>query len=264
MIEIIILLALGGTIVAGLWDLKTTEVPDPIPIGMVIAGAGFWGLNWLVNGDLNSFIISISVGTVLLAIGLLLYKRGQWGGADAWILAAVGYMIPIYGGQIFIIQYIFNFMLVSIVYTVIYSVVIGLLHAHVFRYVKKDLIENRRIIAAIPLAALVVLLGLSAVIPPVASLAVTLVPLVIFLVVFWRYAVVIEKHVFKKKVSTAKLKVGDVLESGKWIGLTESQIKKIRSQKRYVVIKDGMRFVPVFAIALVITLIYGNLFFALF
>ena len=263
MIEIIIILAVVGSIIAGLWDLKTTEVPDPLPIGMVAAGIIFWVANWIIAGESNPLLLSLGVGTVLLAAGLLLYKKGQWGGADAWILAAIGYMIPVYNGNIFIVPYLFNFMLVSIAYTVIYSVVIGLLNRKALANVAADFKANIRIIVGAPVAVFAVILGASFVLPQFIRLSLTLVPLVFLLVIFWRYAVVIEKHVFKKKIPVSKLRVGDVLEKGNWVGLTESQVRKLRREKRYVVIKDGMRFVPVFAIALVLTLLYGNMFFAL-
>ncbi len=260
MLEIIII-AVVGSAVAGLWDLKTTEVPDPIPIGMVAIGILYWIGNWLVRGDANSLFISLTVGTLLLAIGLALYKKGHWGGADAWILAAIGYMIPIYNGSIFILPYIFNFMVVSIVYTVVYAVAVGLRNVRVFSYVAKDFKDNAKIIIGVPLCAAIVI----ALVPanPNASLF-KILPLIILLVLFWRYAVVVEKRVFKKRIPTSKLKVGDVLENSKWIGLTPKEIRKLRSQKRFVVVKDGMRFVPVFAITLVLTLIYGNLFFMIF
>ena len=259
---IIILIALIGSIIAGLWDLRTTEVPDPLPIGMVVIGIVYWVANWLITGDAASLIVSVAVGTALLAAGLLLYKKGQWGGADAWILAAIGYMIPVYNGELFILPYILNFMVVSIAYTVVYSLVVGMLHAGVFRHVAKDFAQNAKTIAAVPAAVLAVLL-IASMYMPVIGLAPTLLALVVLLVMFWRYATVIEKHVFRKKIPTSKLRKGDVLETGNWIGLTDRQIKRLRRERRYVVIKDGMRFVPVFAIALALTLLYGNLFFAL-
>ncbi|MFA4819401.1 MAG: A24 family peptidase [Candidatus Aenigmatarchaeota archaeon] len=258
----ILLIAVAGSILAGLWDLKTTEVPDKLPVGMVIVGIAYWILQGML-GDWYPFTVSIIVGTALLAIGLIMYKKGQWGGADAWILAAIGYMVPVYGGEIFIVPYLMNFMLVSIFYTVIYSVTIGILNRHVFKYVVKDFRENLKFILGVPAAVIIAILVASAAVPRIIILIPKLVPLIILLLLFWRYAFVIERKVFRKKVPTSKLRKGDVLEKGNWVGLTDRQIKKLRSQKRFVVIKDGMRFVPVFAIALVLTLLFGNLFFSL-
>lgn len=259
----IILIAIIGSALAGIWDLKTTEVPDPIPMGMAAIGVLYWTGNWVVNSDASSLFISLIVGTALLAAGLLLYRKGQWGGADAWILAAIGYMIPVYNGSIFILPYLLNFMIVSIVYTVVYSIIVGLLHINVFRHVAKDFKQNAKIIVGIIGGAAIVTL-LAANLLPNGLGIIRILPLIVLLVLFWRYARVIEKKVFRKKIPVSKLKVGDVLESSKWVGLTEQEVKKLRRTKRFVIVKDGMRFVPVFAITLVLTLLYGNLFFVIF
>lgn len=262
MIEIIII-AVIGTALAGMWDLKTTEVPDHIPIGLVAIGIMYWIAQALITKDWYSFIVSATVGTALLAAGLVMYKKKQWGGADAWILAAVGYMIPVYQGQIFIIPYLMNFMLVSIAYTVVYAVAVGFINRAVFPHVAKDFRQHAKIIVGLPLAVGAVIVAASFAAPNIFGLLFRLPPLILLLMLFWRYALVIEKKVFRKKIPSGKLKVGDVLDNSKWVGLTEKDIRKIRREKRFVVIKDGMRFVPVFAIALVLTLLYGNLFFAL-
>ncbi len=263
MIEIIIL-AVFLTAIAGLWDLRTTEVPDHLLYAMIAIGVFYWIANWLIVGDIISLYVSLAVGTLLLVMGLVMYKKGQWGGADAWVLAAIGYMIPFYNGELFIIPYLLNFVIVSIIYTVIYAVVMGLRNISVFGLVKKDLKHNWKIVVSVPITMIVLsiatLLEASYLFPMVFGLFL----LFTFLVFFWRYAVVLEKNVFKKKIPASKLRIGDVLDKGNWVGLTARQIKHLRGRKRYVVIKDGMRFVPVFAIALVLTLLAGNVFFMIF
>ena len=259
MLEILIL-AVIGTALAGLWDLKTTEVPDQLPYALVIIGIGYWMLQGLLLGNWYPLYVSLAVGTTLLVGGLILYKKGQWGGADAWILAAVGYMIPVYDGVVFIIPYLLNFVLVSIVYTVVYALAMGLRSPSVFRHVAADLKKNAKIILATVGGLVVFVVALSTQLPPAITLLYRLVPLIFALLIFWRYAVVIEKRLFRRRVPTSRLRVGDVIDKGNWIGLTRGQIKALRKQKRFVTIKDGMRFVPVFAIALVLTLLYGNVF----
>ena len=54
---------------------------------------------------------------------------------------------------------------------------------------------------------------------------------VIFIVFFWRYATIIEKNLFKKRIPSSKLKAGDVLENMNWVGLTEEQVKQLKKQK---------------------------------
>ncbi len=130
MSEIIIAAAIIGSAIAGLWDLKTTEVPDWLPVGMVAGGLIFWYFWWVAVGDAFPLTISFVIGTLVLALGLLLYYKKQWGEADAWILAAVAYMIPLYNGgldakgvvgsQFFFYDYMFKFLIVSVVYLLLY------------------------------------------------------------------------------------------------------------------------------------------------
>ncbi len=263
MIEIL-LIAVIGTVIAGLWDLKTTEVPDELAVGLVVIGVFYWIANWILTGDFTSLFFSLVIGSVLLSIGLILYKKGQWGGADAWILAAIGYMIPLYGGQLFIIPYILNFMIVSIVYTVAYAGIMGLMNPVSLSLFKKDLKGNATLLSVPFIAFVVVYIAFLATnIRSLAPLATVLISIALLLV-FWRYAVIIEKHVFKKKIPVKKLRTGDVLDSMKWIGLTDKQVKSLKRTRKYVVIKTGVRFVPVFPITLLLTLLYGNLFLIVF
>jgi Flp pilus assembly protein protease CpaA len=263
MIEIIVI-ALVGTIAAGLWDLKTTEVPDRLPVAMVGIGLLYWFVTGLMTGIYTNFIFSATIGTTLLAIGLLLYKKGQWGGADAWVLAAIGYTIPVYEGSLFIIPYLFNFMIVTVVYTIAYAIVIGFLNRKVFGKLKKDLMTHSRIVITpfVCLAGVLIayLFTSSRLILPLIGI----IGFLSFMVIFWRYALVIENNVFKRKIHVSRLRKGDVLVKDNWVGLTERQVKQLKSRKNYVTIKDGIRFVPVFSIALALTLLYGNLFFMIF
>jgi hypothetical protein len=82
--------------------------------------------------------------------------------------------------------------------------------------------------------------------------------LIILITIFWRYGVTIENKLFKKRVLTKNLKPGDVVDDMRWVGLTEEQIKTIQKRKKYAIVKEGIRFIPAFPIALVVTLLFGN------
>jgi Flp pilus assembly protein protease CpaA len=261
----ILILALLFTAAAGLWDLKTTEVPDEIPAIMIVAGISYWLINTGITGEIMPLLLSLAIGTALLVMGLVLYKKGQWGGADAWILAAVGYMIPLYNGEIFILPYIMNFFVVSAAYMVVYATIIGIRNRKVFGYFVKDIKKNKKTLF-LPFAFLAFFggislyltsLGYSARIMPVVEMFLVL----LFLTLFWRYGKIIEEKVFKKKIPTSRLRVGDVLEEMNWIGLSERQVAALKKRKRFVTIKEGVRFVPVFFIALLTTILFGNLLF---
>ncbi len=263
----ILLPALVLTAVAGLWDLKTTEVPDEIPAIMIVSGIAFWLIDASITGNLLPLAISLTVGSLLLAFGLALYKKGQWGGADAWILAAVGYMVPLYAGSLFIIPYIFNFLIVSAAYMIVYALVLGVKNRRVFPLFAKDLKENKKVFI-LPFAFLAFLLAFGYFVSSLGYRtrflpALEIFLLVFLLMVFWRYGRVIERHVLRKRVPASGLKAGDVLDGMKWVGLTRQQVSAVRKKKRFVTIKEGVRFVPVFFLSLMVTLLYGNLFFLL-
>lgn len=261
----IVLLALALAAAAGVWDLRTTEVPDELPAIMIVAGVSFWLIDASITGNAFPLAVSLAVGTLLLAFGLLLYRKGQWGGADAWILAALGYMVPVHAGGIFIIPYMLNFFLVSAAYMAAYSAILGIRNSRVFPLFVSDLKANRKVFV-LPFAFLAFLLAFGFFLSTlgfrtrvVPALGIFL--LVLLLTLFWRYGKVLEKHVLRKRVSASRLREGDVLDGMKWVGLTGRQAAALRKKGGYVTIKEGVRFVPVFAITLVVTVVYGNIFF---
>lgn len=259
MIEIII--AVIGSAVAGLWDLKTTEVPDEIPILMVAAGIFLWFIAAL-NGNTTPFILSIAIGTAVLVLGLFLYKQGKWGGADAWIFAAILYLIPLYNNRIFILDYLSNLVWVSAAFTVIYALALGIINRHIFSHFLKDLRENSAIVIGLPAVSAGGFAAIAYAIAPWASFPLKEIFLLLLaLTVFWRYAKIIESKVFTRKIPAKQLRPGDVLQEMIWRGLTYEEVERIRKSKKFVTIKEGMRFVPVFCITLVATLLYGNVLF---
>jgi Flp pilus assembly protein protease CpaA len=263
MIELLVIIALVGTVLAGLWDLKTTEVPDEIPALMITLGIFVLFIQSTITRDFYPLAVSLVSGTIVLAIGLLLYKKGEWGGADAWIFAGVAYTIPFYNGEIFIVNYFYNFLIVSVFYMIIYSIVVGVLHRESFHYFKEGVAEKWKFVAAPPIVfffavGYIISLRGASVFSPYFILSTIL---IFLLGLFWIYAKAIEKHVFRKRIPTSRLKEGDVVEDMIWRGITMDEISQISKKKKFVVVKEGVRFVPVFAIALVFTLFFGNLLF---
>jgi len=258
--------ALIASAAAGLWDLKTTEVPDEIPVVMSAVGLFYWCVASLQAESIYPFAVSLASGMAFLAPGLILYKAGKWGAADAWVPASVMFLLPIYGGKMMLADYAFNFFVVSSAYMIVYSIILGAMNRHVFPLFVKDFVASR--------SALMMILGYAVIVAILAYLFVqkgaSLAPLgysfasVAFLVAFWRYATVVEANVFRKTIDAARVREGDVLEDMIWIGLTKAQAEDVRKKGGKVVIKEGVRFVPVFSLTLAATLLYGNLVFYLF
>lgn len=258
MAELMILFAFLASAAAGIYDLKTTEVPEEIPALMVSFGLFYWFVSALTFGDFYPLAVSISIGTLLLALGILAYKKGQWGGADAWILASIAYMVPLFGNEIFMANFLSNFLIVGALYTIIYATGLGLKNPKVFSCFLSDLKSNAKFFI-LPIFFLIVSI-LTYTIQGI-DMFLKLSILFLLLIAFWRYGRIIESHVFRKRVSSSALKEGDVVEGMIWRGITKSEINEIRKKKKYVVIKEGVRFVPAFPLTLLATVIFGNLLF---
>lgn len=245
---------------AGIWDLKTTEVPDEIPALMISAGIFFWSVIAISTGDAGPLMASLGLGSVILLAGLVLYKKGQWGAADAWIFASIFYMMPYVD---FFAAYTMNFFFVAVIYMAAYSIILGIRNGNAVKLFREDIKKSWKYAAAIPASFIAVTVALSAAFSDfsfvVSPSFFFLLALVSFMAVFWRYGMVVEKHMFKKKISTKDLKPGDVLEKGIWVGLTKDEVKKLKLKKKYVVVKEGVRFVPVFPITLAVTAAFGAL-----
>lgn len=255
MIEIGLFIALIGSAIAGLWDLITTEVPDEIPALMIVLSIANWFVYGSSTGDFYPLFSSLVIGTVVLAIGLLMYQKNQWGEADAWILAAIFYAIPVYKG-LFIVEYLPNLLIVSTIYLIIYSVILGLLNKKIVKFYLEDLYKNKLVILSSTVGVLILYFIFSYYQRPFTY---EFIFLLLFFIYFWRYARVIENSLFKKRISVKDLKVGDVLISTKWVGLTEAEVEKLKKTRKTVEIKEGVRFVPVFFLTLTVTILYGSL-----
>ncbi len=262
-----------GTGIAGLWDLFTTEVPDEISVLIIISSILYWFIYASMSNNFIPLIASLIIGTTILAAGWLLYTLGKWGGADALILAAVFYAIPIYPitlvlsetAPLFFFNYIINLMVVSLVYMAIYTVILGIKHPKILSEFKQDLKKTWKLVIGLPILITIAMVIVIFVNTTTLLMTWEFTGLIFLLMIFWRYAVVIETKYFTRKVPLSKLKIGDVLYSKKqWVGITKQELVKLRKthkSQKMVTIKEGVRFVPVFFLTLLTTFIFGNILF---
>lgn len=264
MIEFMFFGALALSLVAGLWDLKTTEIPDEIPTLMAAIGIFSWFIYALSTGSFLPLGLSLAYGTAFLIIGWILYRFGQWGGGDAKLMSGIGCMVPYFPGMaLFPVWFFFNIFIIGSLYVILYSIIIGLMNRHVFGNFASDVAGNWRIVFSVPVmvSAILVAFMLYSRIIDAALLAAALLSTV-FIMLFWRYAKVVESEIFTKTVDASSLKVGDVLVDSKvWDGITESQLAELRKSRKKFKIKEGVRFGPVFFISLIVTMLFGNVIF---
>lgn len=265
--------AFTGSILASIWDLKTTEIPDEIPYVMIAIGAITHLIESFLLWNYLPFLLSLVVGLSFLCFGFLMYYTGQWGGGDAKILSAIGFLLPTYpSGKIlfpFPVSFLFNVFIVGAAYMILYAFILAVVERRILFSFVKDVKASSKFLFILLIMTIVSILffrfgiyWLSNVatlgdIPYLAFMS-TLVMLALFF--FLKFVKTVEEVGFKKKIPVSELKVGDVLlESKVWDGIDEKQLKKIKkSGKKYVWIKEGVRFAPAFPLALLFTLLFGD------
>jgi len=273
---IALIVAFVGSAIAAAWDLKTTEIPDQIPHAMMVFGVGFWLVQsvlqnnyWLVG---NSLIFGLS----FLGMGFILYFLGQWGGGDAKILSAIGFLlpVPISGFPVqtlfpFPITYVINVFLVGAVYMMVYAFVLALINKKILIEFWKEIKASTNLLLFGSSAVFITffffnwyLLNLFDTFSYRLLLTNSIFPFValLFLFFIWKFARKVEEVGFKRKIPMSKLRVGDVPADWKvWEGINEKQLKKLKqSRKKYILIKEGVRFAPAFPLALIFTLLVGD------
>lgn len=261
-IEITFFIGMLGSIIAGLWDLKTTEIPDEIPALMSAFGLFIWFVYSLKVGSFYPLVLSIIVGTIYLCIGMLFYKTGQWGGGDAVLMASIGYLIPFFPG-VFLFPFTFfvNIFIVGIIWTILYAIIVGIRNKKVIQtFMKQMKVEWGKVIL-LPVFTLILLTFISYYTNFFHwRLLICLFFIVLGFSLFWKFGKIVEQIVFEKTIPVSRLKPGDVLVDSKvWRGLTKEEVEEIKRRKRRVKIKEGVRFGPVFSIALFLTVFYGGI-----
>jgi preflagellin peptidase FlaK len=269
-------IAFIGSSIAAVWDLKTTEVPDEISFVMIAAALLIYGTQSLLAWNYWPFLNSCIVGSIFLGFGFLMYRLGQWGGADMLVLAAIGFLLPTAPSLLglnllfpFPLTYIINVFLVGAVYMLIYAGGIAAMNKKVIKEFKRNMKASAGVILAVSgsLFTTFLMIGLYLSVTlhlgvNIDSIAVnSLVPLsiTIALIVIWKFARAVENVGFKKKISVSKLKVGDVLmKNALWKGVTKKELRAIRKKKKHVWIKEGVRFAPAFPLGLLITVLFGD------
>jgi Flp pilus assembly protein protease CpaA len=266
MLEIVLLtIALLGTLVASYYDLRTTEIPDWLPIVMIIAGITINFTNYLLTKNPEYILLSVFNGIIFTLIGFSMYFAGQWGAGDAFLLVAVGFLIPknflISSDFPFVFTYLTNLFFLGSIYMILYSLFYAVKNKKI---IKEFLMQLRRFSFSILILFILFILAslifyyflfhdLNIRVPILVSSIST------FLIIIFIFSKVVEKS-FIRKIPVSKLKVGDVLlENKRWEGITKEEIERIKkSGRKYVYIKSGICFAPSFFIALLFTMLFGN------
>ncbi|MBW3011805.1 prepilin peptidase, partial [Candidatus Woesearchaeota archaeon] len=226
---------------------------------------------------------------VFVGLAYLLYYTGQWGGGDSKLLMGIGVLFATYPSSLlnwfnpilnwpFLLIFIFNLFVVGAVYALAISIIMAIRNWGKFAKTYHEFfVSMRRLRIFVVALAFLILIGTFFV--PEAELKVILAALAFFIYFsthFMIFAKSVEKSCMYRTMSTSELTEGewiakDVLVKGKRIcgpkdlGVSKKQIALLKRLKiKSVPVKIGIPFLPSFLIAMIISLIWGNVIFYLF
>ena len=124
-------------LIASYTDLKTREVPDWLNYSLMFAAVGLRLIFSLYYDNWAYFFEGIFGLGALVAVGLLMFYTGQWGGGDSKMLMALGavFGIPLKLQGLFhtpMASFFVNLLLIGAAYGLIYSVYLALMHRKSF------------------------------------------------------------------------------------------------------------------------------------
>ncbi len=232
---------------AGIYDLKTSNVPDYLPYFLILLG--------IANSLLNGFLIdSLILGFIFWCFGYVLFKLGAWGDGDFWLLASLGFLFP-KPFYIPILPYpislIVNLLLIGSLYSLFYISCLLLIKKEVRKTLYSMTKDNiLQITACIILSTIMYVLT-----------KMNIFLLLGILPIIYLVGKSVEKGLIKK-VPVKELKGDEVLIDSREIkSIDPETLLKLKKTRKYVYVKEGIRWVPTFAITLFVLKHFGSLLF---
>ncbi len=264
MYEVIVLFVLGlvWIIFASIQDIKSREVANWISFSLIIFALGFRFFYSLFSSDFNFFYQGIFGLGIFFLIGNLLYYSRLFAGGDAKLMIALGAVLPFSNNFLINIKIFVFFLLLFLFIGAVYGLIIALvLSIRNFKRFKKDFIKRlkdgrRGICLIMALGLLLMILGFFE------SLLFIVGVLLFVFPYLYTYAKAVDNACMVREVKVRNLTEGDWLykpiKIGKkliipsWEGLSKKDILAISKKYKKVQIKQGIAFVPVFLIALLV------------
>ncbi len=278
MIEVFFLVVLGilWLTFASVSDLKFKEVPNWLCFSLIVFGLGVRFFYSLFSNDFNFLYQGIFGLGIFFLIGNMLYYARFFAGGDAKLLIALGVILP-FGNSFFenlniFLWWFILFFISGAVYglgaTIFFTV-------RDFKKIKKEFVhvfkKNKSYFWCF-----LILFGIFLGISFIEKLFLVLGIFSLLGFLFYVYGKAIEESSMVRDVRVKDLREGDWLYTdlrlgGKilasnWEGLSNKEIALIKKHKKFVKIRQGIAFVPVFWISFFgfIVLYFLGYFFKLF
>ncbi|MFH1801724.1 MAG: prepilin peptidase [archaeon] len=268
MFEVFFLIALGliWIVFASVQDLKTHEVANWLSFSLIFFALGFRFFYSLFSDAGFGFFYQGLIGLgIFFILGNAFYYGKIFAGGDAKLMIALGAVLPFskdffYNLKIFAV-FLFIFLFAGGVYGLIWSIVLAKRNFSNFSgEFLRIFSKNKNLAYSLMIFALILMTA-----GFLESFLFYFGVLFFLMPYFYIYAKAVDEACMVKRIKTCDLREGDwlyenlnvgrkILKS-KWEGLSDEEIKKIRKKYRFVRIRQGIPFVPVFLISFLI-LIY--------
>jgi Flp pilus assembly protein protease CpaA len=275
-------------VIATISDIRTTEIPDFLNFSFIAIGIFIYAIKTLTTSDSTYLLYSLLTVGAFFILGIIMYYTKQWGGADSKLLMGLGALIPLYP-QILLnnftlktskflgLDLFINLLMVGALYALLFLIYLIIKNRKKFvkefkkMHSKKELRILEKIIWITIIGINILNFFLSH-----SILQRNFIFTISILLLLFNYLTVsvkaIENISMYITIPTTKLRVGDYItkelkSNNKLIfkpivhGVDEKQILEIQKHFKQVEIKEGIVFAPVFLIATIITLFFGNIVF---
>ncbi len=284
MIDFLITVLVSAALIVGTYtDIKFMEVPDWVSYAAIFSALGL-RMIWSVSSSTFAYILSGAVGFALvLAIASLMFYLGQWGGGDSKLLIGLGALLGLeLNFDALFFSFLLNIVLLGALYGLCWAAYLAFKNFSLFQKELKKVNSKYSKLKKLSLylSAVLVLTAMVMPLEIIFRLLILILSLLLMSAVYlFIFIKAVESACMLKAVSPEKLTEGDwiakdIIVNGKLIcgpadrGVEKKQIMKLLELKKKkvlskVLIKTGLPFVPVFLLAFIASLAFGNLFFAL-
>lgn len=256
--------------------------PDILGTGILLLSAVLYYAG-MQAGGVQPIVLSVAAGTALFSMGWGMYLAGMWGGADAFVLGALGYAFPVLPITVRVVEPMFPVPLllvmtvffVGAIYSLLYAIGVAVRNDQVVGRLRQDLRENRFRAGGLILSGIIVILGMVVAAHTWMDMplwlamqgGVILFGLSLFMTVIYIFLRAVETDVMHRTVPVEELQEGDVLAQGldevpvdgkKIVGLTAEQIDAIQDQYDEVEIRSGVQFIVAYPFAVILLILLGD------
>lgn len=250
------ILAFSVLFINSLFDVfNNHDVPDFFGIIGILGGLLLHAGASYQSSSLEPLIWCLGIGAVFSAYGWIAYWKGMWGGADAMMLSALGFMTPGPVSGAFSITYVLdlitNFMISAITVTITYSLYKFIDQKGDFKTLLNSFKEDEKVLSAVMLLGG----GVGFLLNSQGSNGLLFFSIVISFAFIYEFLQLVEEEYMVTVKSPEEVEQGDVPSpnqgfGNKIKGLQEEEVSEVSKD---LVVRTGVPFIPVFLLTVLLT-----------